>query len=57
MENITVELTPDEVKLITECLLNCPLQTDVKSMPKVIGMVQGIVKKMTPTPPPEANCG
>jgi hypothetical protein len=54
MENVTVELTPDEVKLITECLLNCPMQTDVKSMPHIIGMVQGIVGKMSPptSPPP-----
>jgi hypothetical protein len=59
MGNITVELTPDEVKLVTECLLNCPMQTDVKSMPEIIGMVQGIIGKMTPppAPPPSSTTG
>jgi hypothetical protein len=55
-ETVTVTLTTDEVKLITECLLNCPMQTDVKSMPQIIGMVQGIVKKMT-SPPPTGTSG
>jgi len=54
MDNVVVALTEDEVKLITECLLNCPMEASVKNMPQIIGMVQGIVGKMAPPPPPPA---
>jgi len=51
IKSALVMLGDDEVQLITECLLNCPMQASVKDMPQIIGMVQGIVKKIRPPSP------
>jgi hypothetical protein len=54
IKTVYVSLTEDEVRLITECLLNCPLEASVKAMPHIVGMVQGIVGKMAPPSPSPA---
>ncbi len=53
--SIIVVLTSQEAQTVVNCLLNCPIQTDVKSMPALLGLVQGIVRKLQaemPTQPP-----
>jgi mRNA-degrading endonuclease toxin of MazEF toxin-antitoxin module len=47
---VVVALTPDEVKFVMECLVNCPVTTSVRDMPSVIGLAQGIIKKLNPSP-------
>lgn len=55
---VAVSLMPEEVKFITECMLNCPFTADVKSMPHILSMAQGIIKKMTvSTPSPSSTTG
>ncbi len=52
---VVVSLTSDEVKLIMQCLLHCPVTTTVAEMPNILGKTQGILKKLTlPSPPPPA---
>jgi hypothetical protein len=46
---MVVELTQEEAQYIMDVLLNAPMQVAVKDMPKLIGMVQSIVKKLQPT--------
>jgi hypothetical protein len=58
-QSVMVILTPEEAQYVTEVLLNAPMQVAVKDMPHLIGLVQGIIKKLQPpapqeTPKPEA---
>jgi hypothetical protein len=43
---VCVALTLEEAQYIQEVLLNAPMQVAVKDMPRLIGMVQSIVKKL-----------
>ncbi len=54
VETITATFTPDEARLITEVLMNHSFQVDMKSASALIGLVTGIVKKLTA---PTTNLG
>jgi hypothetical protein len=54
-QNVLVVLTPEEALYVIEVLLNAPMQVAVKDMPKLIGMVQSIVKKLQPPKPEDAE--
>jgi len=49
---IVVVLTADEVKFVRECVLGCPVQTNVTNMLPLLGLVQGILKKLAPLTAP-----
>jgi len=57
MENVesqpvVVVLTANEVEFVRECVLNCPVQTNVTNMVSLLNLVQGILKKLAPAPAP-----
>jgi hypothetical protein len=53
---IEAEFTPEEAKFLVECVLGCPMQVDVRTMTKVFGMAQNIIRKLTtPSPPPPTS--
>ena len=47
-KTVDVSLSSEEVRLVINSLLNCPIEINVKSMPHILALAQGILKKLQP---------